>query len=88
MADSTKGKAYAAKKFKCLSDSSCLNKGEIVRWTKPIRPKNRDSKGPNYRNAGIVNAITYADINTPKVLDKVILPVLYSCRESTTTDEL
>ncbi len=38
-ADSTKGKAYAAKKLKCLSDSSCLNKGEIVPWTKPLRPK-------------------------------------------------
>ena len=44
-ADSTKGKAYAAKKLKCLSDVSYLNKGEIVPWTKPIRPKNRDSKG-------------------------------------------
>ncbi len=52
-ADSTKGKAYAVKKLKCLSDSSCLNKGEIVPWTKPIRPRNRDSKGPNDRNAGI-----------------------------------
>jgi hypothetical protein len=83
-ADSTKGKAYAAKKLKCLSDVSCLNKGEIVPWTKPIRPRNQNYKGSNDRTAGIVNAITYADINTPKVLDKVILPVLFSCREGTT----
>ncbi len=81
---STKGKAYAATKLKCLSDATCLNKGEIVPWTKPIRPRNQNYKGSNERNAGMVNAITYADINTPKVLDKVILPVLFSCRKSTT----
>ncbi len=32
----------------------------------------------------MVNSITYADINTPKVLDKVVLPVLLSTRECTT----
>ncbi len=32
----------------------------------------------------MVNSITYANINTPKVLDKVVLPVLLSTRESTT----
>ncbi len=84
-AESTKGKAYAAKKLKCLSESMRLEKGEIVAWERPPRTSNPTGRGSGDRNyAGMVNSITYADINTPKVLDKVVLPVLLSTRESTT----
>jgi hypothetical protein len=60
-------------------------KGEIVAWERPPRTAYPSGKGSGDRyNASIVNSITYADINTPKVLDKVVLPVLFSTRESTT----
>ena len=62
-----------------------MKKAKLWPGKDPPRTSNPTGRGSGDRNyAGMVNSITYADINTPKVLDKVVLPVLLSSRESTT----
>ena len=70
-AESTKGKAYAAKKLKCLSKTIHLEKVEVVAWERPPRtssPSGRGSGDCSY--AGIVDSITYAVLIHQKYLTR------------------